>query len=201
MTAALYFAVFLVVLAFGYALWQTVGKTYLKYRGTRVVTCPETGKPVAVKVDAAAAAESSALGPLDVHLKSCTRWPERRNCGQECLAEIESAPGDCLLRGILQRWYSGKSCALCRKEFGEIHWHDHKPCLLTPDGVTIDWSGFAPERVFEVLQTHQPVCWDCHVAEDFRRRFPDLVVDRDWKSEPGNRVSSQAEPRETNTVH
>ncbi len=182
MTAALYFAILLVLLSFGYALWQTVVKTYFRYRGTRVVTCPETKTHVAVEVDARAAAESAAAGPLDLHLKSCTRWPERQNCGQECLAQIEAAPVECLLRSILERWYVGKSCPLCGKDFESIHWHDHKPCVMSPDGVTMDWNAFPPERVFEVLSTHRPVCWNCHVAEEFRRKFPDLVVDREWKA-------------------
>ncbi len=186
MTAALYFAVSLVALSFAYALWQTVIKTYLKYRGTRIVTCPETEARVAVEVDARAAAESAAAGPLDLHLKSCTRWPERQDCGQECLSQIQSAPTDCLLRTILERWYAGKSCVLCGKGFGEIHWHDHKPCMMNAQGVTIDWSEFPPENVYLILSTHQPVCWDCHVAEEFRRKFPELVVDREWKQAPRN---------------
>ena len=28
------------------------------------------------------------------------------------------------------------------------------------------------------MGTHLPVCWNCHIAESFRREHPELVVDR-----------------------
>lgn len=190
MSAALYLVIALAAAAVGYFFYRTLVKTYFTYRGTRIVTCPETKKHVAVEVDAIRAAERAVLGDAHVQLKSCTRWPERRDCGQECLAELEVAPEECLLKSILEKWYAGKSCVFCGKEFGVIHWHDHKPCLRTPEGKTIEWRGFKPEAVTEVLRTHLPVCWDCHVSETFRQKFPDLVVDRDWKGPEG-----QAAPR------
>lgn len=187
MNAALYLLVALLAAAVVYLVGRTAVRTYLKYRGTRVITCPETGRAAAVEVDAATAAEKALLGGHDVHLRSCSRWPERQDCGQECLTQIESSPSDCLLKNILGNWYAGKSCALCGKEFGEIQWHDHKPCLMEAGGVTLEWKEFKPEAVAEALSTHQPVCWDCHIAEKFRRQHPDLAVDREWKSESARR--------------
>jgi hypothetical protein len=159
-------------------------RLYLRYRGTRVVTCPENQEAVAVEVDASQAAFSN-LENLHLRLKECTRWPERENCGQECLSQIEAAPEDCLLKAIITRWYVGKTCAVCGRNFGEIRWSDHKPALLGPEHKTVEWSGFRPETVHEVLATHAPVCWDCHVAATFRREHPELVVDRPWKT-PGH---------------
>src|SRR5262249_44932030 len=89
-------------------------RTFWKFRGQRIVTCPETRQPVGVDVDAAhAAATASLSGPADLRLKDCTRWPERETCGQECLAQIEAAPEECLVRNILKTWYSGARCVLC----------------------------------------------------------------------------------------
>ena len=34
------------------------------------------------------------------------------------------------------------------------------------------------EKLQEVLATHWPVCWNCHVAETFRREHPELVAHR-----------------------
>jgi hypothetical protein len=34
------------------------------------------------------------------------------------------------------------------------------------------------ETVPEVLQTHQPVCWNCHVVNRLMTQHPELVVDR-----------------------
>jgi hypothetical protein len=131
-----------------------------------------------VEVNAMGAAQGAMVGRHKVRLQDCTRWPERQNCGQECLAELEDSPSDCLLKNILTRWYAGKLCSICRKPFGEIQWHDHKPCLMDAEGKTFEWSEFSPETVHEVLDTHNPVCWDCHLAGKFRRKYPDLVVDR-----------------------
>jgi hypothetical protein len=151
---------------------------YLKYRGTRIVVCPESREMVAVEVDTRHAALSAPAGRPELRLDSCTRWPERQGCGQECLGQIESAPEACLLRNILADWYQDKACAFCGRTFGEIHWHDRRPGLMAPTGKLVDWSGFRPEEVVDVLATHRPVCWDCQVAETFRREHPELVIDR-----------------------
>ena len=151
---------------------------FLRYRGTRVVVCPECREMVAVKVDARHAAFSAPQGHPDLRLESCTRWPEKAGCGQECLGQIEAAPQACLLRNILGDWYQGKSCAFCGRSFHAIHWHDHAPGLVAPDGKIVAWDAFRAEQVLDVLATHKPVCWDCRVAESFRRENPELVVDR-----------------------
>ncbi|MFQ5741159.1 MAG: hypothetical protein ACE5JX_19320 [Acidobacteriota bacterium] len=161
-----------------YFLARTAGRSYLKFRGKGVVTCPETGRPAAVEVDAGWAAVSGLFGTSKLRLSRCSRWPERRGCGQQCLAQIEDAPQDCLLRTLLVRWYRGKSCVLCGKPFQEIHWHDRKPGLMKPNRETAMWSEFRPEQIPEILSTYLPVCWNCHIAETFRRKYPELVVDR-----------------------
>ena len=33
-----------------------------------------------------------------------------------------------------------------------------------------------------MLDSYLPVCWDCHIAESFRREHPELVTDRDSKT-------------------
>lgn len=153
-------------------------RTYRKFRGTRVITCPETGCPAAVEVDKKHAAATSAAGETELRLTSCSRWPEREGCGQECLAQIEAAPEECLVRNMLVEWYRGSLCAFCQKEMPEIHWSDNKPALLTPDGKTIEWAEVRPEDLPRVFATHRRVCWNCHVAQSFRAQFPGLAVER-----------------------
>jgi hypothetical protein len=174
----------LVVLAAAIALAALVyvlarsGTTFWKFRGKRVVTCPETGKPVGVDVDAVHAAATAALGGgADLRLKDCTRWPERETCGQECLSQIEAAPEDCAVRKILRTWYAGKACVLCRANIGEIRWTDHKPAFLSIGATPLAWQDVRPEDLNAVLATHRPICFDCYVAESFRLKHRDLVVD------------------------
>jgi hypothetical protein len=167
-----------------YVFGRRLAGAWARYRGTRVVVCPENREMVAVHVDAGHAAFSASQGRPDLRLESCTRWPEKAGCGQECLGQIESAPEACLLRNILGDWYHGKSCALCGRAFHAIHWHDHKPGLLAPDGGILAWDSFRAEQVVDVLATHRPVCWDCRVAEHFRREHPELVTDRPERKSP-----------------
>ena len=154
---------------------------YSKFRGVRLVTCPETAKPAAVEVDANHAALRGVIGKLNLQLKSCSRWPERQGCEQECLVQIEAAPEDCLVRNILTRWYQGKSCVYCGKPLEQMDWAQHKPALMGPDHATLEWNDIRAEALPEVLTAYWPVCWNCHIAETFRRRYPFLVVDRPWK--------------------
>jgi hypothetical protein len=149
-----------------------------RWRGQRIVTCPANDKPAAVEVDSLHAALSRWSGAQGLQLKACSRQPGRPTCGQHCLAEIAAAPEDCLVRTVVTRWYDGKTCALCGSRFRAIHWLEHEPALLTPASDTVQWSDVRAERLPEVLATHRAVCWNCHVAETFRRQYPDLIVDR-----------------------
>jgi len=142
---------------------EPVVRLYRRYRGTRVVTCPETKAPAAVEPDAAHFAFSDDHQKT-LHVRSCSHWPERAGCGQECLLEIEAAPEDCTVRTIVTKWYDDKSCALCGRAIGRIDWHKHEPGVLRPDRKTALWSEFRPELLPEVMATHQPVCWNCHAG-------------------------------------
>ena len=183
MTVELLLIILIVGLAALYFVVPFVAGTFLKFRGKRVITCPETRRPAAVEVDTIHAALTAAYTHPDLRLKSCTRWPERQDCGQECLLQIEIAPEDCLVRNILSSWYLDKHCVSCGTKFEEIQWSDHKPALLSPEGITVEWAAVPPENVPDVLTTHFPVCWDCHITETFCREYPDLIVDRSQVSE------------------
>ncbi len=155
-------------------------RSYLKFRGTRIVKCPDNHVTAAVEVDALHAAVSS-FKNVDWRLMDCSRWPENSDCGQPCLSQIEVSPEDCLLRAILSRWYGDKTCAICGVPMAELDWLQHKPALLSPTGSTLEWSSVAPEQIPELLETHKAVCWNCHIASTFRRQHPELVIDRPWR--------------------
>lgn len=150
-----------------------LARSYYRTRGARVVTCPDNHHKVEVKLDA----RRAVLGQSP-RLSACTRWPEKQNCGQECLAEIAQAGESCLIRSILAKWYEGKNCAWCGTAFGHIDWATRKPGLVTPEGAGLDWSAVHADRIDEVLATHRPACFTCSVTNSFVRRHPDLVVDR-----------------------
>jgi|SRR5579872_4639610 len=152
---------------------------YFEYRGKRVITCPETHATAAVDVAAGEAAVGAFLSEPTLRLKQCSRWPERQDCGQECLQQIETDPDNCLVWNVVSQWYAGKKCAICQKTFVKLHHLDHAPGLLGPNHTTVEWRQLRPEQLPEVMATHQPVCWNCHVSELFRRLYPELIVDRE----------------------
>lgn len=163
----------LTVVAFAaLSAWKT-------YRGARLVLCPENQESVVVNVDVKRAMKLAALtGTAELRLSSCTRWPERAGCGQECLRQIENAPHDCLLTNVIDRWYAPQRCYFCRRRFASMARHDHRPGLISPEHQFVEWSEVSPEKVLDVLTTHLPVCWDCLVAENFRQIHPELITDR-----------------------
>lgn len=161
-----------------FTVWAIrVAGTWQRLRGPRLVTCPETGVPAAVTIDATRAALAAFDDP-SFRLDSCSRWPSRRLCGQACLPQIEAAPDDCKVRTIAQRWFTTRTCVYCRKAITDARFVNHDPALLGQDGKTVEWSAVPPERLPALFLTDLPVCWNCHVAETFRRTYPQLVTDR-----------------------
>lgn len=174
------------LVAIAAALWfgiRWLVRSSSKYRGPRIVTCPETKKPAIVKVDALHASLTSTVGLPDIRLQECSRWPIKEQCGQECLMNLDVAPDRCLVSGVLMRWYRNKNCVYCSKVFQEVHWADHRPALLSPDGRLLAWNAVNLDNLENVLETHSPVCWDCYIAQGFRLDHPDLVVFRPWRND------------------
>jgi len=161
------------VLVAGRMLWS-----WWKFRGLRVVNCPENRQPVGVVVDAGHVAATALAGAPQLRLTSCTRWPERAGCGQQCLSQVEAAPEDCLVRNILVRWYAGKRCAICGRPFGEIPLAGVKPAVLLADKRSVEWSEIPADRLQETLAAASPICFACHMGNTMVREHPELVVDR-----------------------
>ena len=160
-------------------------RAYRRFRGARVVTCPETGCGAAVEIDRAHATRTFVVGETELRLTSCTQWPDRKGCAQGCVSQIEASQDGCLAESMLVDWYRGADCVICRKEIPEIRSSDEKPALEAPDGRTIEWNEVKPEDLPQVLKTHWPVCRNCHVRS-FRAEFPSLAVERQPRSASRN---------------
>jgi len=172
----------LAVLLFAGCVWWIWGmvaawRARRQLAGVRIVTCPETGTHEAVTFDRRHAAMTAMVhDQADVKLKSCTRWSERGPCDQPCLADAISP--DATTEHIVSQWATGKTCVYCHKPLRESPVVGHHVALRSPDGVTTEWPEVPPKRLTEALASDQPVCWDCHVVETFRRVHPELVTDR-----------------------
>lgn len=166
-------------------LWR-MAAAWVRYRGNRLITCPENRRPAGVKVDAGHAAVTSLGRRLDLRLSSCSRWPEKADCGQECLRQVEASPADCLVRNILAKWFEGKVCAVCGRPAGEIHQAGSQPALLMDHKTTVEWKQIPVDKLLDTLAVSEPVCFGCHMANTLVREHPELVVDRSRTLTAGN---------------
>jgi hypothetical protein len=180
-TLVVVFILSLAGLALGVMVFLSVKSvlTYLRARGKRLVTCPETHCAAAVELDAKGTALKALHGEIYRCLQDCSRWPESKDCAQDCLEQIATQGQACLVRNIVAGWYHGKTCVYCHKAVDKAEdWTGHMPALQTPDSKTVSWVDVKPEKLPEVFETYKPVCWSCHIAETFRREHPELVTDR-----------------------
>jgi hypothetical protein len=77
----------------GYRIARGYG-VYLRFRESRLVTCPETHRPAVVTVAARSMGLQAILSEPCLHLRECSRWPMRQDCGQDCLKQIEPSSSD-----------------------------------------------------------------------------------------------------------
>ncbi len=171
-------ALLVVLGAFSLRRFRVALKELRRYWGKMVITCPENQEKAAVDVAKSRAALGAMVGQPHLELCSCTRWPEKQDCGQECLSQIQSDPESHRLWTIAAQWYAGKACVYCKKPIGAVHHLDHQGALLNPDQTTVEWDEVPPEKLPDVLKMSEPVCWGCHVTESFRREHPEWVVER-----------------------
>jgi hypothetical protein len=179
MTTALY--IFLVVLVLTAAYVSVWLYRALKFHGKMLVTCPETLKPAAVKVGIGRATLASLSGRLKLRLSECSRWPERGECDQDCLIQVERDPEGHRVWTIASHWFEGKQCAYCGKPIQPLAHLDHRPALMGSEKLTAEWDEVPAEKLPELFASARAVCWGCHMTETFIREHPDLVVFRPWK--------------------
>ncbi len=109
------------------ALWGE--RIFHTYREGRTVNCPETQAPVSVRFNALRAAWSGLAGPPKLRLADCTRWPERADCGQECIPDaVQAKPAPSLNQVSLNQ------VSLNEVSLNQVSWRTrrvvHLPVLL-----------------------------------------------------------------------
>ena len=65
-------------------------RAYFRFRGTRPLTCPETHETAVVELAARSMAIQSILDEPCLRVSGCSRWPMRKDCGQDCLSQVEA---------------------------------------------------------------------------------------------------------------
>jgi hypothetical protein len=168
----------LAALAAAYSIYRVL--PMFRFRGTMLVTCPENLKPAAVEIAMWRAAAGALVGRRHLELRDCSRWPHCRDCGQNCLCELEKDPEGHRVWSIASRWYQGKKCVYCQKPIQPLTQLD-RHALLGADGETLEWDSLPPEKLPEALSGCLPVCCNCHSIETLIRLHPDWVTFRPWE--------------------
>ncbi len=76
------------ILALLIPLTWSVNKVYSRSRGKRVVICPDNHRAANIELDARHAVAMHIAGNPGHKIQSCSRWPDRQDCGRECLAQV-----------------------------------------------------------------------------------------------------------------
>lgn len=129
MVLFIWLVLFLVVVAFLLllpAFWRRALSE--RYSGGRPVTCPENQQPAVVGIDVRHAAATVMDGSPDLRLSECTRWPERAECNQGCMAQAIDAepykPGE-VKAGRKQIYHLPVLLAAFVAWYVGMIWHSH----------------------------------------------------------------------------
>lgn len=149
-------------------------KSYFKNRGRRAVTCPDNHREVDVELDRKFAFWTALRGQEHTRVESCSRWPEKVDCGQECLAQVDPTPEN--LDRLLTLWSEGKTCAVCSRALTPCDWRQGRLALLDEKNSFFEMRQFSFDEIPAALENMRPLCWICHQEERVRHPRPHPVL-------------------------
>jgi hypothetical protein len=150
---------------------------YYRNRGRQAVTCPDSGEQAGVEVDRKFAFMTAWRGVEHSRLQSCSRWPEKGDCGQECLEQLEDSPEN--IERFLKKWYEGKSCAICQRALTPSDWRRSRLAVLNQQQQLFELRQMFLEDLQSALQDMRPLCWNCHQEERERQAVPPRILKGD----------------------
>jgi len=152
-------------------------QNFYRSRGRESVTCPDSGQTAEVEMDSYFAFTTAWRGQEHSRLESCSRWPEKIDCGQECLAQLEPSPEN--IERLLTRWYAGKSCAICMRTLSPADWQRSRVGVLNPEYRLFELRQLNLYYLQAALENMRPLCWNCHQEERARQAVEPRVLKGD----------------------
>jgi len=154
---------------------------YNHNRGGRAVICPETHQQVGVRLDALRAAATELSGRPVFRLADCTRWPQRADCGQDCIPQALEAPaytaGEAELPKTKKIYHLPVLIAAFAAWVLGALWHSQY--LLRPS-----WTqslGLSPADLHRIVRWWTPHLLSVAVCLLFAYGVAWLIVWRGWK--------------------
>ena len=145
-------------------------QNYFRNRGRQSVKCPDSKQRADVEVDRKFAFWSALRGKEHSRLQACSRWPEKSECGQECLAQIDPSPEN--IERTLAKWYEGKMCAICNRALTPGDWQRSRLAVLNEQHKLFELRQLRLEEIALRLDQMRPLCWTCHQEERVRQATP-----------------------------
>jgi hypothetical protein len=168
-------------------------QNYYRNRGRKSAICPENGEPVDLEMDNKYAFWTAWRGQEHTRLQSCTRWPEKGDCGQECLAQLDPSPEN--VERLMLGWYQGKTCAICTRGITPSDWRRDRLAWLNDDNRLVELRQANLKQLQFALEGMRPLCWTCHQEERVRQAVTPrgLKGDRHVLSPAATRLSSEVQ--------
>lgn len=138
-------------------------KTHQYFPHKARVVCPETRSSAAIQLDSAHAVKSFFRNVEELRVKDCARWPERADCPQDCLLQIDPKP--VILEHTLAKFYEGKTCARCNTVLTRDDWKNGGYAMLNEAGKYVPAAHIPLNRMPMALDGYRPLCRVCHQAE------------------------------------
>jgi hypothetical protein len=178
MTASLFIALLILAVLLVYLV--IAARTWTEVRGARLVVCPETQQPVAVQVDVGHAVASALWEQPDLRVTSCSRWPERQDCDQPCVRQIERAPSETRPKTIASHFFARQRCAICTEKIAPLGAFTLQPGFMNPATRRVArWDDVPPRDLPRAVADWRPLCANCTLSESLRQDFPDRVTERE----------------------
>ena len=168
-------------------------QSYFQNRGRQSAICPENGEPVDIEVDRKFSFWTALRGQEHSRLKSCTRWPHKGDCGQECLAQVDPSPEN--VERLMLGWYKGRVCGICARNITPSDWRRGRLAWLDEQHKLVDLRQVNLRQLQSALEEMRPLCWACHQEERVRQAVSPRVLkgDRHGLEPAAARLSGEVE--------
>ena len=168
-------------------------QSYFQNRDRQSAICPENGEPVDIEIDRTYSFWTALRGQEHSRLQSCTLWPEKGDCGQECLAQVDPSPEN--VERLMLGWYQGKMCAICTRAISPADWRRGRLAWLDEQHELVEIRQVNLKQLQLALEQMRPLCWICHQEERVRQAVPPRLLegDRLGLKPAATRLSSEVE--------
>ena len=128
----------------------------------RVIRCPSTSRPAAVRLESFRAGLARTLGrEPKIELADCSRWPDASNCARGCMADIVRDFDATRLSTRIDRWRATSQCSKCGRVFGSEGSGRTRVNFVSPNGMVFEWNELPFDWLGEALESWQPLCGRC----------------------------------------